>query len=78
MICFAWLVVDGMAKSIRSKWKRKMRAVKRERYGQKELEKLKTIVSKDPLHPSRIIRDVNMADLAAIATGLLTSLVILV
>lgn len=30
-----------MAKSIRSKWKRKMRAVKRERYGKKELERLK-------------------------------------
>ncbi|OAD53789.1 Protein LLP like protein [Eufriesea mexicana] len=30
-----------MAKSIRSKWKRKCRAVKRERYGAKELERLK-------------------------------------
>lgn len=30
-----------MAKSIRSKWKRKMRAVKRERYGKKELDRLK-------------------------------------
>lgn len=30
-----------MAKSIRSKWRRKCRAVKRERYGQKELERLK-------------------------------------
>lgn len=30
-----------MAKSIRSKRKRKMRAVKRERYGKKELERLK-------------------------------------
>nr|CAH7756644.1 unnamed protein product [Callosobruchus chinensis] len=30
-----------MAKSIRSKWKRKCRAVKRERYGKKELERLK-------------------------------------
>lgn len=33
-----------MAKSLRSKWKRKMRAVKRERYGVKELAKLKMIV----------------------------------
>ncbi|KAG8236319.1 hypothetical protein J437_LFUL015946 [Ladona fulva] len=33
-----------MAKSIRSKWKKKMRAVKRVRYGKKELEKLKLIV----------------------------------
>lgn len=30
-----------MAKSIRSKWKRKCRAVKRVRYGKKELERLK-------------------------------------
>lgn len=30
-----------MAKSIRSKWKRKCRAIKRERYGKKELERLK-------------------------------------
>ncbi|XP_056631160.1 protein LLP homolog [Diorhabda sublineata] len=30
-----------MAKSLRSKWKRKMRQVKRERYGKKELERLK-------------------------------------
>lgn len=34
-----------MAKSIRSKWKRKMRAVKRERYGKKELERLKKTLS---------------------------------
>ncbi|XP_049776741.1 protein LLP homolog isoform X2 [Schistocerca cancellata] len=33
-----------MAKSLRSKWKRKMRAVKRERYGQKELARLKNIL----------------------------------
>uniref|UniRef100_T1JFQ6 Protein LLP homolog n=1 Tax=Strigamia maritima TaxID=126957 RepID=T1JFQ6_STRMM len=34
-----------MAKSLRSKWKRKMRAIKRERYGAKELTKLKEIVA---------------------------------
>lgn len=33
-----------MAKSLRSKWKRKMRAAKREKYGKKELEKLKTVL----------------------------------
>lgn len=33
-----------MAKSLRSKWKRKMRAAKRERYGKKELEKLKMVL----------------------------------
>lgn len=36
-----------MAKSIRSKWKRKMRAVKRIRYGEKELERLKRTVEND-------------------------------
>lgn len=29
-----------MAKSLRSKWKRKMKAVKRERYGEKENDRL--------------------------------------
>jgi hypothetical protein len=33
-----------MAKSLRSKRKRKMRAIKRERYGKKELEMLKETV----------------------------------
>lgn len=33
-----------MAKSLRSKWKRKMRAAKRERYGEKELKRLKTML----------------------------------
>lgn len=33
-----------MAKSLRSKWKRKMRAAKREKYGKKELEKLKMVL----------------------------------
>uniref|UniRef100_A0A090XDQ7 Protein LLP homolog n=1 Tax=Ixodes ricinus TaxID=34613 RepID=A0A090XDQ7_IXORI len=33
-----------MAKSLRSKWKRKMRAKKRERYSVKELARLKTML----------------------------------
>ncbi|XP_023711996.1 protein LLP homolog isoform X2 [Cryptotermes secundus] len=33
-----------MAKSLRSKWKRKMRAIKRERYGEKELARLKKVL----------------------------------
>ncbi|XP_054160130.1 protein LLP homolog [Oppia nitens] len=33
-----------MAKSLRSKWKRKMRSVKRVKYGEKELKKLLSIV----------------------------------
>ncbi|CAL8108774.1 unnamed protein product [Orchesella dallaii] len=35
-----------MAKSLRSKWKRKMRAEKRVRYGEKELDRLKTMLVK--------------------------------
>ncbi|KRX16566.1 Nucleoside diphosphate-linked moiety X motif 8, mitochondrial [Trichinella nelsoni] len=35
---------DYMAKSLRSKWRRKMRNIKRERYRIKELEKLKSVV----------------------------------
>lgn len=34
-----------MAKSLRSKWKRKMRAVKRERYAVKELKQLKSVLN---------------------------------
>jgi len=33
-----------MAKSLRSKWKRKMRAIKRERYAKKELAQLKKVL----------------------------------
>ena len=33
-----------MAKSLRSKWKRKMKAIKRVRYGEKELKMLKEMV----------------------------------
>ncbi|CAG9773687.1 unnamed protein product [Ceutorhynchus assimilis] len=39
-----------MAKSIRSKWRRKCRAVKRVRYGEKELERLKKTLTNDPLN----------------------------
>lgn len=35
-----------MAKSIRSKWRRKMRAIKRIRYGVKELDRLKNMLVK--------------------------------
>ncbi|KAF2883460.1 hypothetical protein ILUMI_22702 [Ignelater luminosus] len=54
-----------MAKSIRSKWKRKCRAVKRERYNKKELELLKKTLSNDPCNkPS----DIDMTDVNEIAT----------
>lgn len=53
-----------MAKSIRSKWKRKMRAIKRERYGKKELVRLKKTLGIDDAQagPS----DVNMQDISEI------------
>ncbi|MCP6508340.1 hypothetical protein NL478_26605, partial [Klebsiella pneumoniae] len=38
------LVVGTMAKSLRSKWRRKMRAIKRIRYGAKELDRLKKML----------------------------------
>ena len=35
----------NMAKSLRSKWKRKMRKIKREKYAPKELAKLKEVLA---------------------------------
>ncbi|XP_014244941.1 protein LLP homolog [Cimex lectularius] len=49
-----------MAKSLRSKWKRKMKVIKRERYGKKELEKLKAIVETFNVKSSN---DVQMTEL---------------
>lgn len=43
-----------MAKSIRSKWKRKCRAIKRVRYGEKELERLKKTIANDPLSKKEV------------------------
>lgn len=43
-----------MAKSIRSKWKRKCRAIKRVRYGEKELERLKKTIANDPLNKKEV------------------------
>lgn len=54
-----------MAKSLRSKWKRKCRAIKRERYAAKELDRLKKIVGIDDKAPN----DVEMSDINKIATG---------
>ncbi|XP_012281726.1 uncharacterized protein C12orf31 homolog [Orussus abietinus] len=53
-----------MAKSIRSKWRRKCKAVKRERYGAKELERLKKTLGLD----GNSTGDVEMAELSKIAT----------
>ncbi|XP_061932006.1 protein LLP homolog [Apis cerana] len=53
-----------MAKSIRSKWKRKCRAIKRERYGAKELERLKKTLGIN----ENGTQDVEMSDISNIAT----------
>lgn len=55
-----------MAKSLRSKWRRKCRAVKRERYGVKELAQLKKTLGIDE---SSKKEEVEMVDLSEIATG---------
>lgn len=55
-----------MAKSIRSKWKRKCRAVKRERYGKKELERLKKTLGID--NEQSTSKDVNMQDISDMVT----------
>lgn len=54
-----------MAKSLRSKWRRKCRAVKRERYGAKELDKLKKTLGIDENSSAEI----DMKDITEIATG---------
>ncbi|XP_024891767.1 protein LLP homolog [Temnothorax curvispinosus] len=53
-----------MAKSLRSKWKRKCRAIKRERYAVKELDRLKKTLGID----ANSSKDVEMADISEIAT----------
>lgn len=53
-----------MAKSTRSKWRRKCRAVKRERYAVKELARLKKTLGIDENAPT----DANMTELSEIAT----------
>ena len=53
-----------MAKSIRSKWRRKCRAIKRERYGAKELERLKNTLG---ISESGA-QDVEMPEISEIAT----------
>lgn len=52
-----------MAKSLRSKWKRKMRAIKRERYSKKELTRLKKVLGIDKNG------DIEMNNVENIATG---------
>uniref|UniRef100_A0A1B6GVB8 Protein LLP homolog n=1 Tax=Cuerna arida TaxID=1464854 RepID=A0A1B6GVB8_9HEMI len=57
-----------MAKSLKSKWKRKMRAIKRERYGKKELDRLKKMLGlnttdvemkEEKIEDIAIVRDAN-------------------
>lgn len=54
-----------MAKSIRSKWRRKCRAIKRERYGKKELERLKKTLGIDQDSDKQ---NIEMCDVSKIAT----------
>ncbi|EZA60753.1 hypothetical protein DMN91_001891 [Ooceraea biroi] len=53
-----------MAKSLRSKWRRKCRAVKRERYAAKELDRLKKTLGVN----ENTSKDVEMTDISEIAT----------
>lgn len=55
-----------MAKSLRSKWRRKCRAVKRVRYGEKELAQLKKRLGLD--EDSKPITDIDMTNFSTIAT----------
>ncbi|XP_052063577.1 protein LLP homolog [Mytilus californianus] len=55
-----------MAKSIRSKHKRKMRAIKRERYGKKELETLKKTVTTDV---ASAIKEEDMKEMFTVRKG---------
>lgn len=59
-----------MAKSLRSKWRRKCRAVKRERYAAKELDRLKKTLGID----ENASKDVEMTDIQEIATGMISHL----
>ncbi|XP_030756597.1 protein LLP homolog [Sitophilus oryzae] len=54
-----------MAKSIRSKWKRKCRAVKRERYGAKELDRLKKTLANSTSTTTK--KTANVIDIETIA-----------
>lgn len=60
-----------MAKSIRSKWKRKCRAIKRVRYGEKELERLKKTLANDPLRNNTEVKDLltNIEEVANVKTA---------
>ncbi|XP_012529190.1 protein LLP homolog [Monomorium pharaonis] len=53
-----------MAKSLRSKWKRKCRAIKRERYAVKELDRLKKTLGID----DNASKDIEMTEITEIAT----------
>lgn len=57
-----------MAKSIRSKWKRKMRAVKRERYGKKELERLKKTLGITDNNSESTSEMVDVSDMVTLKT----------
>jgi hypothetical protein len=57
-----------MAKSLRSKWKKRMRAVKRVKYGERELERLKATIAND-IYNKKPADDL-ITDISDIATGM--------
>ena len=62
-----------MAKSLRSKWRRKCKAIKRERYGAKELARLKKTLGIGENTPGS---DSEMNEISEIATGNILFLVL--
>ncbi|KAL1494563.1 hypothetical protein ABEB36_010141 [Hypothenemus hampei] len=60
-----------MAKSIRSKWRRKCRAVKRVRYGEKELERLKKVLANDPVNKAKEVQELitNIEEIANVKSA---------
>jgi len=63
-----------MAKSLRSKWKRKMRAVKRERYGEKEDTRLIKMLTAAGEYPQVEGADIKVEDITENDSVLITSI----
>jgi len=62
-----------MAKSLRSKWKRKMRAVKRERYGEKETTRLVKMLTAAGEYP-QVEGEIKVEDITENDSVLITSI----
>ena len=66
-LCQVYACIFQMAKSIRSKWKRKMRSVRREKFGKRELERLKDMIQK---------AEVTNVEMKEIGNGMLLEMVL--